>query len=163
MRKRRAGTLLFTGSIAPHVAIPGSTCYIGSKGLLDAAVPNLALEVAPFGLRTCILTFGFCRTEIMSESNSTHAVTNPIPELAELHQIVEDSFKAGTEGWPGDPKKGCELVVEAVRGEGRCAGKELPLRLPIGSDAPGIIRNDCVQRMKICDEWEEIITSTDYD
>lgn len=163
MRGRRTGTLLFTGSVAPHCAILGASCYIGSKGLLDAIIPNLALEVAPFGLRTCNLVFGFFRTEIMNESNASHSTPNPVPELAELHKTVDDAFTAGSGGWPGDPKKACELVVEAVRGEGRCAGKELPLRLPVGADAPGIIRHDCTQRMKTCDEWEGVMTATEFD
>ncbi|KAJ5107003.1 hypothetical protein N7456_003678 [Penicillium angulare] len=163
MRARRSGTLLFTGSISHHLAITGSSCYIGSKGLLDAIIPTLALEVAPFDLRVCNLSFGFFRTELMSENNATHATAKQIPELAELHKVVEDSLEVGAVDWPGDPRKGCELVVEAVRGEGRCAGKELPLRLPIGSDAPSIIRNNCSERMKICDEWEGITTLTNRD
>ncbi|KAJ5279396.1 hypothetical protein N7478_004768 [Penicillium angulare] len=96
---------------AKHVAVTGSSSYIGSKGLLDAIVPTLALEVAPFDLRVCNLSFGFFRTELMSENNATHAATKQIPELAELHKVIDDSLEAGA---VVDPKKGCELVAEAL-------------------------------------------------
>lgn len=162
MRSRKSGTLLFFGSVGLHLGITGASSYIGSKGLLDAILPSMALEVAPFGIRICNLLFSFFKTDVMSPHNATHAAT-AIPELAELHSVVEKAFEDGSHGWPNDPEKGVALVVDAVRGEGKCAGKELPLRLPIGAEAPAIIRSDCQQRMKVCDEWEEIITDTVLD
>lgn len=161
MRARKTGTLLFTGSVSVYYATPGASYYIGSKGLLEGIVPNLATEVAPFGLRTSLLTFGHFRTNLTAPGNMQYRAPNPVPEYAELNRSIAEQRAAGSKSWPGDPGKACELVVEAVRGEGRCAGMELPLRLPVGSDTFGIMRGDLAERVRVCDEWEGVMSETD--
>jgi hypothetical protein len=37
---------------------------------------------------------------------------------------------------------------------------ELPLVLPIGRDAFEVLREDCLARLKVCEEWEGITTET---
>lgn len=64
---------------------------------------------------------------------------------------------------PGDPVKGMNLIVDAVRGEGVCAGKTLPLRLPIGPDAIETMRADCEGKLRICSEWEDIMSATNLE
>lgn len=163
MRARRSGTLLFVGSVSVYYSSLGASCYIGSKSLLDGLVPNLALEAAEFGLRTSILTVGHFRTDVLGPQNVQYQLPNPVPEYAEIRKQIEETCSMGSAQFPGDPKKACELVVEAVRGEGRCAGKELPLRLPVGSDTFGIMRSNCQERLKACDEWEGIMSDTNVD
>ncbi|KAI9929302.1 hypothetical protein ASPWEDRAFT_538219 [Aspergillus wentii DTO 134E9] len=163
MRARQTGTLLFVGSIGPYFGAHGASSYVGSKGLLEGIVPNLALEVAPFGLRTSILTFGHFRTAVMAPGVIQYRAPRQLPEYAEMNKLISGGCAATNGNQPGDPRKGCELVVDAVRGEGRCAGKELPLRLPIGADALQCIRQSCEERMQICDEWDGIASQTDFD
>ncbi|RAH66280.1 NAD(P)-binding protein [Aspergillus aculeatinus CBS 121060] len=59
MRARKTGTVLFTSSVGVYYGAPGASCYTGAKGLLETVVPNLALELAPFGLRTALLTYSY--------------------------------------------------------------------------------------------------------
>lgn len=163
MRARKTGTLLFTGSVSVYYATPGASNYIGAKSLLEGIVPNLAVEVAPFGIRTSLLTFGHFRTDLTAEGNMQYRPPNPVPEYAELNRLLAEQSAAGSKSWPRDPGRACELVVEAVRGEGRCVGMELPLRLPVGSDTFGIMRGNLRERLKICDEWEGIMSDTNYE
>lgn len=163
MRARRSGTLLFVGSVSVYYSSFGASCYIGSKSFLDGLVPNLALEVAEFGLRTSILTVGHFQTDILTSKNFDYRLPNPIPEYEGIRKQYEETCATGTGNYPGDPRKACDLVVEAVRGEGRCAGKELPLRLPVGSDTFAIMRGNCGERLKACDEWEAIMSDTNCD
>ncbi|CAI7589941.1 unnamed protein product [Penicillium glandicola] len=162
MRARGTGTLLFASSIGGYVAAPGAGSYNGSKGLLECIVPILALETASFGIRTSLLTFGHFRTEVFAPGNIKFRAPNLLPVYEELNKLIEGGCAATNGSQLGDPKKACELVVEAVRGEGRCAGKELPLRLPIGADAFREIRANCVEKMRLCDEWDGITSETDF-
>lgn len=163
MRARGSGTLLFSGSLGVYHGAPGASPYIASKGLLDALVPNLALEIAAFGLRTSILVFGNFRTDIMAPGNIQHRAQNAVPEYAELNRLVREGCAAVNGNQPGDPTKACKLIVEAVRGEGRCAGKQIPLRLPIGSDAFQCLRDNAAEKTRVCDEWEGITSETNVD
>lgn len=62
---------------------------------------------------------------------------------------------------PGDPKKAVERIVDVVRSEGMAAGRPIPDRLPLGSDCLDTIRAKCHETLKLCDDWEDIIKSTD--
>ena len=161
MRAAGTGTLLFVGSVGIYYGAPGGNCYTGAKGLIEGLVPNLAQEVASFGIRTSILVFGFFRTQLFSPEKTKFAAPNPQPVYDELKGLIKSGLAAQHGNQAGDPYKACELVIEAVKGEGRCAGKELPLRLPVGSDAFGFIRSNCQERLQLCDEWESITSQTD--
>ena len=58
-----------------------------------------------------------------------------------------------------------ERMIDVVRGEGMAKekGGEVPIRLPMGRDALMAMREKCLATLKICDEWEGWISSTDVD
>jgi hypothetical protein len=64
---------------------------------------------------------------------------------------------------PGDPEKAVQRMVVVVRGEGVAEGREWPARLPLGRDALVIIRRKCEETLRICEEWEGVICSTDFE
>lgn len=159
MRARQTGTLLFMSSVGAYYGAPGAASYSGSKGPLEGLIPNLALEVAPLGLRTCLLTPGYFRTKVMTPGNILYRAPHPLPEYAEMNKRIQAGCNAADGNQPGDPKKAAALIVEAVRGEGRCEGKTLPL----GPDGFRAVRNNCQEKLKICDEWEEIMSQTNLE
>ncbi|CEJ54395.1 hypothetical protein PMG11_00709 [Penicillium brasilianum] len=161
MRARKTGTLLFVGSVSVYYTRQTSGTYIGSKALLEGLATNLAVEVAPFGLRTSILTFGHFRTGILLPNKRQSRAPNKVSDYEEINNVAQERTKKAHGSWPGDARKGCELVVDAVRGEGTCSDRDLPLRLPIGSDTFGIMREDLQKRLQVCDEWEDIMSKTD--
>ncbi|EHA20232.1 hypothetical protein ASPNIDRAFT_136287 [Aspergillus niger ATCC 1015] len=144
MRARKTGTILFSGSVGTYYGVPCGGPYVGPKGLIEGMVPAFAMEVAPFNIRVSILTYGHFRTQVMAAG-------------------VYDGCLDWNGNQPGDPRKGAELVVEAVKGEGGCKGMELPLRLPLGSDTFGIVRNSCEELLKVWDEWDGITSKTDIE
>ncbi|KAJ5784176.1 uncharacterized protein N7503_009388 [Penicillium pulvis] len=162
MRAAKSGTIIFVGSVGIYYGAPGANCYTGAKGLIEGMVPNLATEIALFGIRTSILVTGHFRTKLMDPANMRFRAPNPQSEYNEINKLINAGLAAQNGTQPGDPRKACELVVEAVRGEGRCAGKELPLRLPLGSDAFKYIRENCAERLQLCDTWDGIMSQTDY-
>lgn len=63
----------------------------------------------------------------------------------------------------GDSVKCVERMIDVVKSEGMAAGRPMPKRLPLGPDSMEIIRAKCMETLKICDDWEDIICSTDLE
>lgn len=42
-------------------------------------------------------------------------------------------------------------------------GKEMPFRLPLGTDGMSVVREKCLHLLKVCEKWQELIQSTDFD
>jgi hypothetical protein len=62
---------------------------------------------------------------------------------------------------PGDPKKAAKVMIDVVKGEGVAEGKVWPERLPLGTDVLATVRKRCEGNLEICNEWEDVIRSTD--
>ena len=61
---------------------------------------------------------------------------------------------------PGDIKKGVRVMLDVLTG---ASGKEIPMRLVLGSDAYSMIREKCESTIKGLDEWKDLSVSTDLD
>lgn len=162
MRDRRSGTILFMSSVGAYFGAPGASAYAGSKGLLEGLVPNLSLEIEQFGLRTCMVTPGYFRTSVMTPGNILYRAPNPLPEYVETNLLIKAGCDAADGNQPGDPLEAGALIVDAVRGEGRCTGKALPFRLPVGPDAISAMRENSQAKLRICDEWEDLASATNF-
>lgn len=103
---------------------------------------------------------GYFRTKVFGN-------ITPIPprvqEFADFHAVVKAGAEAisGTE--PGDPEKAVTRIVELVRGTGMAEGRNVPLRVALGSDGWERIRYKCETVLKGCQEWEEVARSTDFE
>jgi hypothetical protein len=53
-------------------------------------------------------------------------------------------------------------MVDVLTSSGVAAGKEVPLRLALGTDAYGVITGKCQDTMSLLDEWKHISTTTDH-
>lgn len=62
----------------------------------------------------------------------------------------------------GDPRKAKDRVVDMVRSEGMVRGKRIPARFPLGEDGLEIIRKNCSEKTRICDEWEALTSDTGF-
>ena len=62
---------------------------------------------------------------------------------------------------PGDTQKGVQRMIDVIKSEGLAAGRPLPKRLPLGSESLKIIKEKCFETLRICNDWEDLITSTD--
>lgn len=141
-------------------AAPGSLTYCSGKGAIDALVPTLAMEVAPWNIRTCTLIPGHFKTKVFSNYKATPP--NSLPDYAEMNKAIEALVSSFDGNQPGDPRKATDIVVDAVHGDGVAAGKTLPERLPLGADGIKIVRDNCRAKEAACDEWEEIVSATDF-
>ncbi|KAI8272748.1 hypothetical protein K4K60_011899 [Colletotrichum sp. SAR11_57] len=125
------------------------------------AVETLAQELAILapGLKVLMVEPGYFRTRVFVKL--AH-IPLRIPEFAGFNAAcVEQGAKIyGTE--PGDPEKAVERMVELVRGEGMAEGREVPLRVPLGTDGWGRIKKKCEDMVKVCEDWEDVAKSTDW-
>lgn len=124
-------------------------------------VESLAAEIAPFNIKSIIFAPGIFRTRAFSTSYQYNQ--SSIPQYAQFDAGTK-AFVDGMNGQePGDPKKAVERMIDVVRGEGMAAGKEMPFRLPLGSDGLAVIRDKCLDMLKVCEEWQDLIHSTDFE
>jgi len=122
----------------------------------------LKAETAGFGIKSIIFELGLFRTKIMQPGN-VRGQPSHIEDYAPLSQAVGQFVQAQNGNQAGDPKKAVSIMIDVVRGEGVAEGKEAPARLPLGPDMLGVMRTKCNDTLKICDEWEKVSGSTNFD
>lgn len=131
-----------------------------------AIVDGLAVEIAPFNIRTIDFEPGFFHTDLIDMPKLVeNASTAPPLEAYEGHRAAMVGL-AGIIGGKerGDAKKGVELMVDVIRGEGRAKGRKTPARLPIGEDAVRVVEGACHNILKTIDAWrEDVVGTTDRD
>lgn len=64
---------------------------------------------------------------------------------------------------PGDVVKGCKILNDILTMSGVAEGREVPMRIALGSDSPPVLRKKIADTAKLLDEWDEITTKTDHD
>ena len=138
---------------------PGEPCDVD---LPVGVVECLQKETVFFGIQNILFEPGYYRTKIYSQPNLVFEALQ-VSELAEIHKALQAGIAAVDGTQPGDPSKAAERMVDVVRREGMAAGKEIPLRLPLGRDGMEQMRNKCIETLKIIEDWEELIVSTDLD
>lgn len=103
---------------------------------------------------------GYFRTEIFSSKNVVHLPSN-LPEYRAFNQASAQRQKDIYRNEKGDPVKGVARMIETLTSSGMAEKKALPPRLPLGSDSLQVVRAKCQATLKLCDEWEDLIVSTD--
>ena len=63
---------------------------------------------------------------------------------------------------PGDPKKGVQVIIDVVHGEGAAAEKEFPTVVALGSDCYSVVKAVSEKTLARLEEWKEVSFSTDF-
>jgi NAD(P)-dependent dehydrogenase (short-subunit alcohol dehydrogenase family) len=155
MRTQTHGTIMQMSSQGGRMAFAGVGTYCAGKFALEGWSEALAAEVAPFGVRVMIVEPSRFRT-------SFHAAD--VLAVAE----VSDSYRSGILGTvradmrgadgiqEGDPDRAAAIIVDLAHAE------EVPLRLPLGTEAVQRIGDAYRRNLAALDEWAEIARSADY-
>ncbi|RDW62120.1 hypothetical protein BP6252_11553 [Coleophoma cylindrospora] len=159
-RKKKVGHIAIISSVSAWSGALAAGPYVVSKHAIDGFGRTLQQEVAQFGIQTVIFNIGYIRTNLTSNPKVS------TPEADEYRSIFERFLEAsatipGNE--PGDPQKCAERIVDVMKGEGMASGKPMPSQVPLGSDALATIKETCEAMLKTCEEWKDLIKSTDFE
>jgi hypothetical protein len=82
-------------------------------------------------------------------------------EYKEFFEVVQNAIESRNGKQSGDVQKAAQRMVDVVKSEGMAAGRNLPKRLPLGSESSRVIKEKCFETLRICNEWDDVISSTD--
>jgi NAD(P)-dependent dehydrogenase (short-subunit alcohol dehydrogenase family) len=157
MRERRSGTVVQITSMGGLTTAPGFGIYCAAKHALEGLSECLSQEVAPLGVRVLIVEPGAFRTELFGNR------FRRMPEIAAYEATVGPirKFAADNDGaQAGDPRKAAKAIADVV---GQDADVDRPLRLPLGADAVGGIREKLARVAKDVDRTEAVALATTFD
>jgi len=102
------------------------------------------------------------RTSV-SAAEKTADFAKPSLHYQALHDFYREIVPMQLHGkQPGDPKKVAKLVVDIVKGTDVAEAKEVPIWLPLGSDAFSEAKKHNEKSQEVLGEWEAVIRSTDF-
>ncbi|CCM01677.1 uncharacterized protein FIBRA_03741 [Fibroporia radiculosa] len=162
MRDRRSGMVVFLGSRSVwNAEIPLTAHYIISKAAQHVLGETYASELKSFGVRVLIFCPGGFRTE------NIH--TRPLVvhnRIAAYDTFRDEAMVDFNERWrnaPGDPEKAMKVLVDAINGEGKAKGRELPLYLLLGNPTYDAARAYCEKLSQTMASWEDVTKDLDLE
>ncbi|GLB33166.1 putative short-chain dehydrogenases reductases (SDR) family protein [Lyophyllum shimeji] len=162
MRERKTGTVVWLGSLGGWRAVPNAALYAATKGVVREISASLHEEISPLGLRSICFDFGYFRTAFLTADHRAPQISR-IPDYKPMTDKANAALEAYNGKQPGDPRKGVEIMVDVVRGEGVAAGKEFPTVLALGSDCYNVVKTESERTLARLEEWKEVSKSTDFD
>lgn len=146
-------------SMGGTVSIGGCSAYCASKFALEGFFEGLSGELNSSQLPIkvlCISPGGF-RTNLYSNAKSPK---NTIDAYKPATEIMNDLCKQfSTAG--GMPKVGAKLMADAMLKEGSAEGREIPLRLPIGSDSVKFTLDKFKRESEMYEAWRSFAAEAD--
>lgn len=167
-RERRSGTIAFTGAGVGWGPLPFLTHYAASKAALDIFVEGLAKEVGDLGVECVIFEPGGFASKLgASRDGSKEGFGVYQPQIVDYRPLFDKTMAIFANeiapNIPGDVSKLSERIVDYVKAEGLFSDRPRELRVILGSDALGLIRQKCKEQLRLSDEGEAISLSTDQD
>ena len=166
MRARKSGTIVYISSIFGFYSCPSLAMYSGPKAASDMLQQSLAIELAPFNIRTLSIVAGLYRTGVLTNSKkpangfSEATMAGAVAEsLGHVGKIVADPQA----NMPGDPAKFGQRIVEIVDGTGLGKGLEKCSNFLFGRDA---VKMSAMKMQKLAEDFaasNAIAHSTDFE
>ena len=110
MRERGSGTIVNIASVAGRIGAVAQAPYVASKWALEGLSEELALEVAPFGVRVAIIEPGVTKAAILAKNTDIPNVTGAYDgHYRQMLQMYAAGYLNAT-----DPFEVGEVVHEAI-------------------------------------------------
>ena len=138
-------------------------------------------EISPLGLRSICFEPGYFRTDFLTADNrgpdksrisDYQEITNAVFARFNGKSFVifpEDGMHthrphpiAYNLNQPGDPKKGVEVMIDIIKGEGIAAGKDFPTVVALGSDCYEGVKAACRDTLQNLEVWKDVTASTNF-
>lgn len=153
MREAKDGIVVNVSSIGAVRAAVGNGFYSASKAALERVGDAVGKEAEHLGIRVMTVEPGAFRTSFY---DSLHGADRAIPDYTQSVGAMRLENNVNHHDQKGDPDKAGKLIVELI------SSGRFPKRLPLGSDAVRIIRDELKNRLAEVDEWESRSIRTDF-
>ncbi|EED15254.1 short-chain dehydrogenase, putative [Talaromyces stipitatus ATCC 10500] len=157
-------TIAVFGSLGSWIGGASYAFYAMTKASMSSLAESLKEELAPFDIRATVIEPGYFRTGFLNPGAKA-STAERIPAY-EDESTPSGQVRKGLEAHDGkqlgDVKKGVSVCVDILTSSGIAEGRELPLRVIIGSDCVDVIRKKCQSTLELLDSWEEVSVTTDH-
>ncbi|KAI5477884.1 hypothetical protein MNV49_005777 [Pseudohyphozyma bogoriensis] len=162
LRARKTGTIINLSSIAGLHGEGALGLYNATKFAVEGLTEALHEEISHLGLNAMVVSPGYFRTNFLASPPPPSGLQ--IPDYAAISTAMRSALVAVNQNQPGDPVKGVNVIIDVVLGEGKMEGKkEMPVRLPLGRDAFGVLEDVARRAKETVEEWKGIAGDTDCD
>ncbi|TAL23171.1 MAG: SDR family NAD(P)-dependent oxidoreductase [Aquabacterium sp.] len=153
MRERRSGHVMNLSSLGGYQSLGGWGIYCATKFAVEALTEALSAELAPLGVHATAIEPGFFRTDFLDGKSMRDAAVHIADYAATVGEMRK--YAAGVNHQqPGDPRKLALAVLKLAD------AKQPPLRLPLGADTVGRIRDKHAFVERQLAEWLPVALST---
>jgi NAD(P)-dependent dehydrogenase (short-subunit alcohol dehydrogenase family) len=154
LRSQGRGAIVNISSIGGQLSFAGFGAYSAAKFAVEGMSEALAQEVAPFGIKVLIVEPGNFRTNLLG-SGTRHM---PVIEAYRATVGGTREFVTGMHGTQaGDPLKAAKAIDKALSAE------RTPLRLQLGEDAVGAVRQHAHALLADLEAWQAVGADTKFD
>ena len=155
MRQQKAGHIINFSSLGGFRASAGWGVYCSTKFAVEGITEALHDELAPLGIHATVVEPGFFRTDFM-DNRSLARARQQIADYAETVGKTRIFAVEKNHQQPGDPKKLAQALLQLVN------AANLPLRLPLGTDALERIAQKNAFVSQETATWLSLSESTDF-
>jgi NAD(P)-dependent dehydrogenase (short-subunit alcohol dehydrogenase family) len=149
------GVVVQVSSIGGFAGLPGSTFYHASKFALEGFTESVAKEMFPeWNIRFLILEPGGVKTEYVSSLKMSQRHPAYLDSKGPTSQLLAYLQTPSVQDTWGDPVLVVQAVVKVV------ASNDIPLRLPMGSDAWGMMKWEVEALEKLLEKWKAVSESS---
>jgi NAD(P)-dependent dehydrogenase (short-subunit alcohol dehydrogenase family) len=137
--------------------------YCSTKWAVSGLTESVREELAPFGINVTCIEPGYFRTGFLNDGRK-FGVANKIQAYEDSVVGQVRAFLAQTNNnQPGDVLKGAKAIVDVLTQSGAAEGREIPLRLVLGTDCLAGVRQKVTSTLELLDEWQDISAATDIE
>jgi NAD(P)-dependent dehydrogenase (short-subunit alcohol dehydrogenase family) len=142
---------------------PGPSAYSLTSSILFLAYSeSLAQEVYQFNIRVLIVEPGAFKTKTVK--NTQFRCDNPHPDYDNMRAIFHKMVAVlEDQAYHGDPRKGMEVLVDIVKGEGKAKGRDMPSYVFLGESAHEAVKKQIETIGKTAEEWKDITSDLNFD
>ena len=154
LRKHGGGTIVQFSSVGGRVGgSPGIASYQAAKFAVDGFSRVLAAETGPFGVRVMVVEPSGFATDWAGSSMTVHDIPAEYETtVGTMHRLT----RTNTAGAAGDPQRGAEIIVQAVKRD------YLPSHLLLGVTAVEMALDYSRRQLAEATAWQGVSRSADY-
>lgn len=144
----------------PRKCIPEIlTSYRAVSGISEA----MHEELKPFNISVTVIEPGYFRTGFLNPGAQISSALRIDAYDSSTVGHVRDVLKKTDNNQPGDVVKGSKVIVDILTRSGVAEGREVPIRVALGSDSSPYIRAKMRRTEELLDAWDGVTKSTDHE